>query len=92
MDHSLGALLAQQNDKGYEVALYYLSRVLIGAENNYTLVEKECLALMFEVDKLRHCIIVHNVQLISQINPIRILMMKASFLNSRLAKWAFFPS
>jgi len=33
MDHSLGALLAQKNDKGHEQAIYYLSRTLIGAES-----------------------------------------------------------
>ncbi|XXG82941.1 hypothetical protein AAC387_Pa10g0822 [Persea americana] len=31
LDHSLGTLLAQKNDGEQEVALYYLSRVMIGA-------------------------------------------------------------
>ena len=30
MNHSLGTLLAQNNDEGYEQAIYYLSRTLIG--------------------------------------------------------------
>ena len=30
MDHFLGALLAQNNDQGHELAIYYLSRTLIG--------------------------------------------------------------
>jgi len=29
MDHSLGALLAQNNDQGHEQAIYYLSRTMI---------------------------------------------------------------
>jgi len=33
-DHSLGALLAQKNDKVAEQAIYYLSRILIGAESH----------------------------------------------------------
>jgi len=33
MDHSLGALLTQKNGEGYEQAIYYLSRTLIGAES-----------------------------------------------------------
>ena len=49
LDHSLGAKLAQNNDDGNEVALYYLSRMLVGAEHKYKPVEKECLALMFAV-------------------------------------------
>ena len=31
MDHSLGALLAQKNEEGTKQAIYYLSRILIGA-------------------------------------------------------------
>ena len=47
MDHSLGVLLAQHNDEGYEQAIYYLSRTLLGAEHRYRPVENECLALVF---------------------------------------------
>ncbi|KAA0061115.1 gypsy-like retrotransposase [Cucumis melo var. makuwa] len=52
----LGALLAQENDKDKECALYYLSRTLTGAELNYSPIEKMCLALFFTIDKLRHYI------------------------------------
>ena len=41
MDHFLGALLAQNNVQGYEQAIYYLSRTMIGAEHRYNLIEKE---------------------------------------------------
>ena len=51
MDHSFGALLAQNNDQGYEQAIYYLSKIMIGAEHRYNLIEKECLALVFAVQK-----------------------------------------
>ena len=54
LERSLGALLAQNNDEGKENALYYLSRTLVGAESNYTPIEKICLALVFSVQKLRH--------------------------------------
>ena len=33
MDHSLEALLAQNNDEGHEQAIYNLSRTMIGAEH-----------------------------------------------------------
>jgi len=46
MDHSLSALLAQKIDEGFEHAVYYLSRTLIGAECHYNPVKKECLALV----------------------------------------------
>ena len=49
MDHSLGALLVQNNDQGHEQTIYYLSRTLIGAEHWYNPIEKECLALVFVI-------------------------------------------
>ena len=52
MDHSLGALLAQNNDQGHEHAMYYLNRIMIGAEHHYNLVEKEFLAMIFAIQKM----------------------------------------
>ena len=49
MDHSLGALLAKNNDQRHERAIYYLSRTMIGAEHRYSPIEKECLALVFAI-------------------------------------------
>ena len=46
--------MAQENEKGKEKALYYLSRTLNGAELNYSPIEKMCLALFFTIDKLEH--------------------------------------
>ena len=85
LDHSLGALLAQNNDEGKENALYYLSRTLVGAEHNYTPIEKICLALVFAVKKLRHYMLAHSVTLISRADPLKYLMTKP-MPSSRLAK------
>ena len=49
MDHSLGALLAQNSDQGHDQAIYYLSRTMIGAEHWYSLNKKECLVLVFAI-------------------------------------------
>ena len=53
-ERSLSALLAQEEEKGKERDLYYLSRTLVGVEVNYSPIEKMCLALFFAIDKLRH--------------------------------------
>lgn len=47
----LVSLLAQQNDEGKEVACYYLSRMMVGAELHYEPIEKLCLALIFALKK-----------------------------------------
>ena len=92
MDHSLGALLAQNNEQGHEHAIYYLSRTMIGAEHRYNPVEKECLALVFAIQKMRHYLVGQLIHVISRVNPLRILMTKPSSLNSRLANWAILLS
>ena len=52
MDYSLEALLAQNNDQGHDQAIYYLSKTMIGAEHRYNSIEKECLVLVFAVQKM----------------------------------------
>ena len=92
MDHSVGALLAQNNDQGHEQAIYYLSRTMIGAEHWYNPIKKECLALVFAVQKMRHYLVGQTINVISKVNPLRLLMTKPSSLNGRLKKWAILLS
>jgi len=92
MDHSLGALLTQENDDGHEHAIYYLRRTLIGAESQYNPIEKECLAIVFSIQKTRHYLVGQTIHVIFRVNPLRILMTKTGSLNSRLAKWAILLS
>jgi ribonuclease HI len=84
--YSLGALLAQHNDEGKEVACYYLSRTMVGAEHNYSPIEKLCLALIFALKKLRHYMLAHEVQLVARADPIKYLLSQP-VLTGRLAKW-----
>ena len=65
-EKSLGALMAQENEKGKERALYYLSQTLNGAELNYSPIEKMCLALFFAIDKLEHYMQAYMVRLIAK--------------------------
>ena len=84
MDHSLGSLLTQKNDEGAEQAIYYLSRILIGAKTRYNSVEKEYLALIFTIQKTRHYLVGQTIHVIFRVNPLRILMTKPGSLNSSL--------
>jgi len=92
MDHSLGALLAQNNDQNHEQVIYYLSRTMIRAEHCYNLIEKECLALVFAVQKIRHYLMRQCIHVISKVNPLRLFMTRPSSLNCILAKWAILLS
>src|SRR4051812_26872835 len=92
MKHSLGALLAQKSDEGHEQAIYYLSRTMVGTEHRYNPVEKECLALVFAVQKMRHYLTGQTINVVLRVNPLRLLMTKPSALNGRLTKWAMLLS
>ena len=65
---------------------------MIRAEHQYYLIEKECLALVFALQKMRHYLVGQTINVISKVNPLRLLMTKLSSLNGRLAKWAILLS
>ncbi|XP_020598499.1 uncharacterized protein LOC110038079 [Phalaenopsis equestris] len=91
LDESIRALLAQMNEEEKENALYYLSRRFIPAEMRYPPIEKHCLSLVFSVQKLRHYMLSHHVDLISRVNPLQYLMTRPT-LAGRLARWAMILS
>jgi len=70
MDHCLGAFFAQNNDQEYEQAMYYLSRTMIGAEHRYNPIDKECLALIFAIKKMRHYLVGQRIHVIFRVNPL----------------------
>ncbi|CAM8906321.1 unnamed protein product [Rhodiola kirilowii] len=85
-EKSLGAMCAQEIDERKERPLYYLSRTLVGAELNYSPIEKICLALVFAVQKLRHYMQAHTVHVVSKADPIKYILSRP-VLSGRLAKW-----
>ena len=86
-EKSLGALMAQENEKGKERALYYLIRTLNGAELNYSPIENMCLALFFAIDKLEHYMQVYTVRLIAKANPIKYVL-SWPVVSGPIAQWA----
>ncbi|XP_074297354.1 uncharacterized protein LOC141628066 [Silene latifolia] len=80
-------MCAQEIEDRKERALYYLSRTLVGAELNYSPIEKICLALVFAIQKLRHYMQAHTIHVVSKADPIKYILSRP-VLSGRLAKWA----
>ena len=58
--------LLKKDDNGHEHAIYYLSRTLIGAESRYNPIEKECLALVFSIQKTRYYLVGQTIYVQSE--------------------------
>ena len=65
----------------------FVIHTLVGAELNYCQNEKMYLTLMFAIQKLRHYMQGHTVQVISKADPIKYILSRP-ILSGRLAKWA----
>ena len=59
---------------------------MTSTEQNYSRVEKTCLALVFAAQKLRHYFLTHEVYLMVRDNPVRYLLTQPA-LSGRTAKW-----
>ena len=56
--------------------------MLVGEEHRYSPVEKECIAVMFAIQKQRHYLLSNTVYLISRINLLKVLVTKVGSLNA----------
>ena len=84
---SIRCLLAQNNVKGHEQVVYYLSRVLNLAKTRYTLIKKLYLALYFACTKLRHYLIKSQVYVVSQTDLIK-YMLSRPVITRQIEKWS----
>lgn len=74
LDHSLGALSAQESAEEKEITLYYLSQTFIDQKERYSPIEKACLTLIFTVQKLHHYLQHHQTRLIFIVDPLTYIL------------------
>ena len=82
----LGAVLAQIDDSGCEKPVCYLSRKLLDRETRYTTSEKECLAIVWSIGKLRYYLYDHPFTVYSD-HQCLIWLERNKSTNSRLSRW-----
>ncbi|CAM8914240.1 unnamed protein product [Rhodiola kirilowii] len=84
-DHAIGAVLGQRVDKKLH-AIYYASKVLNGAQGNYSTTEKEMLAIVYAFDKFRQYLVGSRKIVYTDHAAIRYLITKKDS-KPRLIRW-----
>ena len=84
-DYAVGAVLGQRKGK-YFRPVYNASKTLTGAQENYTTIEKELLAVVFTFDKFRSYLILSKVIVYTDHSSLKYLMSKPD-AKPRLIRW-----
>ena len=82
----VGSMLAKEDDDKNERVMYYLSKRFHDYETRYTLIEKSCFTLVWDIQKLRHIILPFQVWIVARMDPLKYLFEKP-VLGGRLSKW-----
>src|SRR5277367_1484973 len=84
-DSAIGAVLGQKKDHTTH-AIYFISKNLAPAELNYTVTEKEFLAVVYAINKFCHYITGYEFFVHTDHSAIRFLMNKP-ITNGRVTRW-----
>ena len=84
-DFTVGAVLGQRKEK-LPVVLYYASKTLNDAQNNYTTTEKELLAVVFALEKFRSYILGSHIVIYTDHSALKFLLTKID-TKPRLIRW-----
>lgn len=74
-----------------ERGIYYIKKTLVGYELKYLLIERDCLAVIFATQKMRHYMLHQLKMLVSKIEPQKYLLRKATLIGF-LTKWVMILS
>lgn len=84
-DTAIGAVLGQEENH-LPYAIYFISKNMTLAELNYTVTEKEFLAVVYAINKFRHYITIYPTFVHTNNSAIKYLMNK-SVTNARVTRW-----
>jgi hypothetical protein len=84
-DTAIGAVLGQEEDH-LPYAIYFISKNMSPAELNYTVTEKEFLAVIYAINKFRHYITGYSTFVHTDHSAIKYLMNKP-ITNARVSRW-----
>ncbi|KAD4586075.1 hypothetical protein E3N88_23676 [Mikania micrantha] len=84
-DQAIGAVLGQRREKHFH-PIYYASKTLNDAQENYTTTEKELLAVVFAFDKFRSYLVISKTTVFTDHSALRFLFAKKD-AKPRLIRW-----
>ncbi|KAI3762510.1 hypothetical protein L1987_52940 [Smallanthus sonchifolius] len=84
-DYAVGAVLGQRIEKHFH-PIYYASKTLNDAQENYTTTEKELLAVVFAFDKFRPYLVLSKTIVFTDHSSLRFLFQKKD-AKPRLIRW-----
>jgi len=84
-DTTIGAVLGQE-ENNLPYAIYFISKNMTPAELNYTVTEKEFLAVIYAINKFQHYITGYTTFVHTDHSAIKYLMNK-SVTNARVTRW-----
>lgn len=86
-DVGIGAVLFQEDETGGEHPIAYFSKKLTSAQKNYSVTERECLAVVMAVKRFRPYIELMHFVIITDHSSLKWLMSQRD-LSGRLARWS----
>ncbi|GKD45979.1 reverse transcriptase domain-containing protein, partial [Tanacetum coccineum] len=84
-DYAVGAMLGQRIDKHFK-PIHYASKTMNEAQENYTTIEKELLAVVFAFDKFRQYLVLSKTIVFTDHSVLRYLFTKQD-AKPRLIRW-----
>ena len=83
---AIGAVLSQKDKKNFDHPIYYASRQLVAAEQNYTTTEREALGMIYSVQKFRHYLLGYPFVFHVDHDALKYMINKPQ-LSGRIARW-----
>jgi hypothetical protein len=85
-DFALGAMLNLNLNRTIDRPIYYANRLMNNAENNYTTIEKEGLAMTYVVKKFRHYLLGNNFIFFMD-HQVLLYLVNKPIITCRIARW-----
>jgi hypothetical protein len=85
---ALGVILVQPGEGNIDHPIYFSSQKLSQAKHNYTITEREGLAMVYALQKFRHYLLGGHFKFFTDHSSLKYLVNKP-FLEGRICRWLF---